>query len=256
MNFRPYHQIKNFKVLVGITIIILALYNFFKIDYENKFIYLIKFTEENKNPLILNNEINVDNPNVEFFKKISDKLYYYQNISSKSYNIEFENIIEFENNDTTVKDIQPKLEQKFYDPNEQRIVNIQKNDKRKLTDDLPTISKPIEGKIINLEKNYDRKLTDDLPTISKRIEGKIINLEKNYDRKLTKEEISKIIPDKIVSSIIQLKSKIKIDRAISNNPNIEFFIEIQDQYFLNNLILLILLIFISLVLIFIVLRKK
>lgn len=224
MNFRLYHQIKNFKVLVGITIIILALFNFFKIDYENKFIYIIKLSEEAQSPLINNHGVNVDNPNLEFFKKITDKLYYYQNISSKSYNIEFEN------NNSAIEDIHPKLEQKFYNPFEQKIINIQKNDKRELLNDEIPYNNPIKQKIIDLQKNYGRELT--------------------------KDEISKIHPDKIFSSFIQLKSKIKIDRAMSNNPNIESFIEIQDQYFLNNLILLILLIFISFVFIFIILRKK
>ena len=199
MKFKLYHQFKTLKVLLGITIIFLAFYNFLNIDYENKFTYLVGYSEDRENPLInKKNEFIADDLNIEFFKKFTEKIYYYQNINSSFYSINFKN------NTLYVERIQPKYRQGFYNP-------------------------------------YDQK---------------IINLQKNYQRELTKEEISNLLPYKHISSFIKFKSQSKIDKELSKHTKINSFIEMQDQYFLNNLILLILIILVSIIFIFLTLSKK
>lgn len=199
MKFKLYHQFKTLKVLLGITIIFLAFYNFLNIDYDNKFTYLVGYTEDLENPLITKkNEFKADDPNFEFFKKFTDKIYYYQNIHSRFYSINFKN------NTLYIERIKPKYRQEFYNP-------------------------------------YDQK---------------IIDLQKNYQRKLRKEEILNLLPYKYSSSFIKFKSQSKIDKEISKHTKINSYIEMQDQYFLNNLILLILIILFSIIFIFLTLSKK
>jgi len=198
MKFKLYHQFKTLKVLLGITIIFLAFYNFLNIDYDNKFTYLVSYSEDRENPLInKKNEFKADDLNIEFFKKFTEKIYYYQNNKPNFYSINFKN------NTLYIERIQPKYRQEFYNP-------------------------------------YDQK---------------IINLQKNYQRELTKEEISNLLPYKYFSSFIIFKSQ-KIDKELSKHTKINSFIEMQDQYFLNNLILLILIILVSIIFIFLTLSKK
>tara|TARA_B100002019_G_scaffold290028_1_gene306863 strand:+ start:852 stop:1451 length:600 start_codon:yes stop_codon:yes gene_type:complete len=199
MKLKLYHQFKTLKVLLGITIIFLAFYNFINIDYDNKFTYLVDYNEDRENALIIQkkNEFKADDLNIEFFKKFTEKIYYYQNINSNFYSINFKN------NTLYIERIQPKYRQEFYNP-------------------------------------YDQK---------------IINLQKNYQRELTKEEISNLLPYKYFSSFIIFKSQ-KIDKELSKHTKINSFIEMQDQYFLNNLILLILVILVSIIFIFLTLSKK
>jgi len=53
MKLKLYHQFKTLKVLLGITIIFLAFYNFINIDYDNKFTYLVDYNEDRENALII-----------------------------------------------------------------------------------------------------------------------------------------------------------------------------------------------------------
>ena len=53
MKLKLYHQFKTLKVLLGITIIFLAFYNFINIDYDNKFTYLVGYNEDRENTLII-----------------------------------------------------------------------------------------------------------------------------------------------------------------------------------------------------------
>ncbi|MDC0968010.1 hypothetical protein OAS25_02890 [Alphaproteobacteria bacterium] len=202
MEFKLYHQFKTFKVLVAILILIVAIFNFFKKDDDNRLIYLIKFSETNEDLLVFKDKEDKKLKfNDHFIKNINTKfnsLFYYQNISSKNYLITRQNkeikILEFIN--------------QYYDT----YYNHQHSRKNKQ--------------------------------------------ESVLDRPLSKDELDKIYARDIYSSLIKFDTDEIIDKKIQQSPKFEFLIEMHAQYPLNNLILLVLLIFISLFYIFLVVRKS
>lgn len=200
MNLKPYHQLKTFKVIVAALILIIAIFNFLKIEEDNKYVYLIKFIE--KKDEILISKTNDGNYKLnDNFLKIKDKKYknliYYNNLTSSSYNI---NLI---NNKFEIKYIIPKYSDTYYNPFQNR------------------------------EKKFESLL----------------------NRDLTQEELDRIYPRNKFSSLIKFESNEIVDQKILQSPKLEFFIEMQSQYFSNRLILLILLTFTLLFYISLVMRK-
>ena len=200
MNLKPYHQLKTFKVIVAALILIIAIFNFLKIEEDNKYVYLIKFIE--KKDEILISKTNDGNYKLnDNFLKIKDKKYknliYYNNLTSNSYNI---NLI---NNKFEIKYIIPKYSDTYYNPYQNR------------------------------EKKFKSLL----------------------NRDLTQEELDRIYPRNKFSSLIKFESNEIVDQKILQSPKLEFFIEMQSQYFSNRLILLILLTFTLLFYISLVMRK-
>ena len=200
MNLKPYHQLKTFKVIVAALILIIAIFNFLKIEEDNKYVYLIKFIEK-KDEILISKANNGNYELNDNFLKIKDKKYknliYYNNLTSNSYNI---NLI---NNKFEIKYIIPKYSDTYYNPYQNR------------------------------EKKFKSLL----------------------NRDLTQEELDRIYPRNKFSSLIKFESNEIVDQKILQSPKLEFFIEMQSQYFSNRLILLILLTFTLLFYISLVMRK-
>lgn len=200
MSLKPYHQFKTFKVIVATLILIIAIFNFLKIEEDNKYVYLIKFIEK-KDEILISKANNGNYELNDNFLKIKDKKYknliYYNNLKSNTYNI---NLI---NNKFEIKYITPKYSDTYYNPYQNR------------------------------EKRF----------------------ESLFDRELTKEELDRIYPRDKFSSLIKFESNEIVDQKILQSPKLEFFVEMQSQYFSNRLILLIILMFILLFYIFLVIRK-
>lgn len=108
----------------------------------------------------------------------------------------------------------------------------------------------INGKfeIIYMDPEFNEKFYNPNKNREKKLKGVL-------DRDLNQEELYKIYPRNKFSSLIKFESNEIVDQKILQSPKIEFYIEMQSQYFSNRLILLILLMFIYLFYISLVIRK-